>query len=236
MGDSCLLPSSLSFTHTHTNMSHAALRIGDVAPDFESDSSTGPIKFHDYLGDSWGLFCSHPRDYTPVCTTELGALSRMLPEFNKRNVKVAAISVDSADSHKGWIKDINETQNTEVSYPIVADPNRKIANLYGMLDQTELDDTNLPLTVRAVFIVDPKKIIRLIIIYPASCGRNFDEILRCVDSLQLTSKVASTVTPANWKQGDDLIIAPTVSNAQATELFGNFKEVKPYLRFTAAPK
>jgi len=206
------------------------LRIGDKAPDFTASSQLGEFRLYDYLGNSWGILFSHPKDFTPVCTTELGQVGKLIPEFQKRNVKVAALSVDSAESHHGWIADINETQNTKVEYPIVADADRKVSVAYGMLDQTNNDNqTGLPLTVRSVFIVDPNKTIRLILTYPASCGRNFDEILRVVDSLQLTDSKKVT-TPANWKPGDDLIVAPSVNNDQAKELFGEFNQLRPYLR------
>jgi len=210
------------------------LRIGDIAPDFTADSSIGEFNLYKYLGDSWGVIFSHPADFTPVCTTELGYVSKMMPEFQKRNTKVCALSVDPADKHKGWIGDINETQHTDVQFPIVADADRKVSILYGMLDQTNLDkQTGLPLTVRSVFILDPTKKIRLTLTYPASCGRNFDEIIRTIDSLQLTDKKKVT-TPANWKQGDDLIVAPSVNNEQAKQLFGDFKQLKPYLRLVKA--
>jgi len=208
----------------------ATVRIGDVAPDFTAPSTVGEFNLYKYLGSSWGIFFSHPADFTPVCTTELGAVQRLLPEFEKRNVKVFAVSVDSVDSHHKWVKDINETQNVDLKYPIIADHDRKIATLYGMLDQTNLEkQTGLPVTVRSVFFIDPSKKVRLILTYPASCGRNFDEIIRCVDSLQLTDKNKVT-TPANWKKGDDLIVAPSVNNENAKQLFGEFKELKPYLR------
>jgi len=206
-------------------------RIGDITPDFTVAASTGgDLNWHEYISGSWGILFSHPADFTPVCTTELGTVAKLIPEFEKRGVKVAGLSVDSIERHDGWIKDINETQNTEVKYPIFADKDRTVAVKYGMLDQTELDkQTGLPLTVRSVFVVDPNKKIRLILTYPASCGRNFDEILRVVDSLQLTDKNKVT-TPANWKKGDDVIVAPSVSNEDATKLFGDFKTIKPYLR------
>lgn len=211
-----------------------ALRIGDDAPDFTVQSTVGEFTLSKYLQGSWGLFFSHPADYTPVCTTELGATQRLIPEFTKRNVKPFALSVDSVDRHTGWIKDINETQNVNVDFPIIADENRKVSSLYGMLDQTNLEkQTGMPLTVRSVFIIDPNLKIRLILTYPASCGRNFDEILRVIDSLQLTDKV-KVATPANWKKGDDAIIVPSVDNTKAKELFGEFKEVKPYLRTVSA--
>lgn len=213
-----------------------ALRIGDTAPDFEQDSTVGKIKFHEYLGNSWGVLFSHPADYTPVCTTELGEVSKRLADFQKRNVKPVALSVDAVDKHKGWVADINETQHTTVTYPIIADHDRHVSKLYGMLDQTNLDDKSLPMTVRAVFIIDPSKKVRLIIVYPASCGRNFNELFRVIDSLQLTtSKGGALATPANWEVGQDVIVAPTVNDAKAKELFGDFKTIKPYLRTTKAP-
>ena len=205
------------------------LKLGDTAPDFEVDTQIGKIKFHEFIGSSWSVFFSHPKDNTPVCTTELGSVSKFLPDFTKRNVKPIALSVDSVEDHKGWIKDINEVNNTEVTYPIIADPNREIATLYGMLDETNKDNTGMPLTVRSVFIIDPAKKIRLILTYPASCGRNFHEILRVIDSLQLTDSHKVT-TPANWNKGDDVIVAPSVSNDDAQKLFGEFTTVKPYLR------
>jgi len=206
-------------------------RIGDICPDFSAPASVvGTIKWYDYIAGSWAILFSHPADYTPVCTTELGAVAKLMPEFTQRNVKVAGVSVDPLDKHEGWIKDINETQHTEVKYPIISDADRSIAVKFGMLDQTELDkQTGLPLTVRSVFIIDTNKKIRLILTYPASCGRNFDEILRCIDSLQLTDK-SKVTTPANWKKGDDVIVAPSVSNEDATKLFGEFTTHKPYLR------
>eukprot|EP01098_Paradermamoeba_levis_P012527 TRINITY_DN549_c0_g1_i1.p1 TRINITY_DN549_c0_g1~~TRINITY_DN549_c0_g1_i1.p1 ORF type:complete len:241 (-),score=49.97 TRINITY_DN549_c0_g1_i1:39-734(-) len=207
-----------------------ALRIGDVAPDFVAETTSGNINFHEFIGDSWCLFCSHPADFTPVCTTELGELSKRLPNFQKRNCKVIALSVDGVEDHKNWIQDVNETQHTSLTYPIIADKDRKISQKYGMLDQTNLL-SGLPLTVRAVFIIDPKKIVRLILIYPASCGRNFDEIERVLDSLQLSSSSPVT-TPADWKVGEDVIVAPNVDDQKAKELFGEFATVKPYLRFT----
>jgi len=220
---------------TENNMAtQNVIRIGDIAPDFTADSSVEQFNLYKYLGDSWGILFSHPADFTPVCTTELGAMSKIMPEFQKRNVKVCAVSVDSVERHKGWISDINETQNTTVQYPIIADHDRKVSVQYGMLDQTNLDkQTGLPLTVRSIFIIDPSKKIRLTLTYPASCGRNFDEILRTIDSLQLTDKKKVT-TPANWKPGDDLIVAPSVPNEQAQQLFGDFKQIKPYLRLVKA--
>ena len=207
------------------------LRLGDKAPNFDAETTEGKINFYDYLGDSWGVLFSHPADYTPVCTTELGAVANYKKEFEKRNTKVLALSVDSVESHKGWIEDINETQNTDVNFPIIGDEDKKVANLYDMI-HPNADDT---LTVRSVYIIAPDKSIKLIISYPASTGRNFDELLRVIDSLQLTvnHKVA---TPANWKSGEDVVISPAISNEDAKKLFPKgFKEVKPYLRLTPQP-
>lgn len=209
----------------------STLRLGDKAPDFDAETSQGKINFYDYLGDSWGVLFSHPADYTPVCTTELGAVAKYKKEFEKRNTKVMALSVDSLESHKGWIDDINETQNTEVNFPIIADEDRKIADLYDMI-HPNADNTS---TVRSVYIIAPDRTIKLMISYPASTGRNFEELLRVIDSLQLTAykKVA---TPANWKSGEDVVISPSVSNEEAKELFPNgFKEIKSYLRMTPQP-
>ncbi|MFP2996574.1 peroxiredoxin [Spongiivirga sp. MCCC 1A20706] len=209
----------------------ATLRLGDIAPDFIAQSSEGTINFHEYLGDSWGVLFSHPADYTPVCTTELGTAAKYKDEFTKRNTKVIALSVDGLASHKGWINDINETQQTTVNFPIIADEDKKVSNLYDMIHPKA--DSNL--TVRSVFVIAPNKTIKLIITYPASTGRNFDELLRVIDSLQLTAyhKVA---TPANWEHGQEVVISPSVSNEEATVLFPKgFKEVKPYLRLTEQP-
>lgn len=207
-----------------------ALQLGDVAPNFTAETTAGTIDFHDYLGNGWGVLFSHPADFTPVCTTELGAVAKLSNEFAKRNVKVAAVSVDPLDSHNGWIGDINETQNTTVEYPIIADPHRTIASLYGMI-HPKADNT---LTVRSVFIIAPDKTIKLMITYPASTGRNFDEILRVIDSLQLTSK-HSLATPVNWQPGDDCIISPAVSNEDAAKRFPGYTTIKPYLRITKQP-
>lgn len=207
------------------------LRLGDKAPNFDAETSEGKINFYDYLGDSWGILFSHPADYTPVCTTELGAAAKYKDEFEKRNVKVLALSVDGVESHKKWIEDINETQNTTVNFPIIADEDRKISTLYDMIHPNA--DTTL--TVRSVYVIAPDKTIKLMITYPASTGRNFAELLRVIDSLQLTAnhKVA---TPANWKQGEDVVISPSISNEDAKKLFPKgFKEVKPYLRMTPQP-
>ncbi|TRO65464.1 peroxiredoxin [Christiangramia sabulilitoris] len=208
------------------------LKLGDKAPDFDAETSEGNINFYDYLGDSWGIFFSHPADYTPVCTTELGTVANYKAEFEKRNVKVIALSVDGMESHRGWIKDINETQNTTVNFPIIADEDRKVSDLYGMI-HPKADDT---LTVRSVFVIAPDKSIKMTLTYPASTGRNFDELLRVIDSLQLTAynKVA---TPANWKHGEDVVISPSVSNEEADKMFPKgYKEIRPYLRMTPEPE
>jgi alkyl hydroperoxide reductase subunit AhpC len=208
------------------------LRLGDTAPDFEAETTTGKIHFHEWLGDSWGILFSHPKDFTPVCTTELGYVGKLQPEFAKRNVKTIGLSVDPVASHKSWVSDIEETQGTKVNFPIIADPERKVANLYGMMHPAH-DEVY---TVRTVFVIDPKKKIRLMITYPQTAGRNFDEILRVIDSLQLTDK-HSVATPVNWKQGEDVIIVPSVSDEAAKAKFpGGWKTLKPYLRLTPQPK
>ncbi len=208
-----------------------ALRLGDEAPNFTAETTEGTINFHEWLGSGWGILFSHPKDYTPVCTTELGAMAKIVEEFKKRNVKVIAISVDQLDSHKGWIKDINETQNCTVSYPLIADPEKKVATLYDMIHPNALDN----MTVRSVFVIGADKKIKLMITYPASTGRNFDEILRVVDSLQLTANY-KVATPVNWKDGEDCIITPAVSDDDAKKLFPKgYKAVKPYLRVTPQP-
>lgn len=209
----------------------ATLRLGDIAPDFTAETSEGTINFHEWLGDGWGLLFSHPADYTPVCTTELGTVAKYTEEFNKRNVKVLALSVDGLESHKGWIGDINETQNTEVNFPIIADEDRKVSELYDMIHP----NSNDKLTVRSVFVIGDDKKVKLTITYPASTGRNFDELLRVIDSLQLTAyhKVA---TPANWKSGDDVVVSPAINTADAKKIFTKgVKEIKPYLRMTPQP-
>lgn len=209
----------------------ATLRLGDVAPDFTAETSEGTINFHEWLGEGWGLLFSHPADYTPVCTTELGTVAKYTDQFNQRNVKVAALSVDGVASHQGWIKDINETQNTTVNFPIIADEDKKVANLYDMIHPNA--DNNL--TVRSVFIIAPDKTIKLIITYPASTGRNFDELIRVIDSLQLTAyhKVA---TPANWQDGDDCVVVPAIKTEDIDAIFPKgYTEVKPYLRMTPQP-
>jgi len=208
-----------------------SLRLGDIAPDFKAETTEGTISFHEWLGDSWGLLFSHPSDYTPVCTTELGATSKLKGEFDKRNVKVLAISVDGLESHQGWIKDINETQNTYVNFPIIADPEKKIAELYDMIHPNASEK----FTVRSVFVIGPDKKIKLTLTYPASTGRNFDEILRVIDSLQLTANY-SVATPANWKDGEDVIIVPAIKDEDIPAKFpkGHTK-IKPYLRTTPQP-
>ena len=209
-----------------------SLHIGSVAPDFEQDSSEGKIKFHDWLGDRWGVLFSHPADFTPVCTTELGRVAKLKTEFDKRNVKPIALSVDPVASHKGWIGDIEETQSTKMNFPILADGDRKVSKLYDMI-HPEANDTQ---TVRSVFIIDPKKKIRLTITYPASTGRNFDEILRVIDSLQLTDNF-SVATPVDWKDGGDCVIVPSLKDpAVMKQKFPKgWKEVRPYLRLTPQP-
>lgn len=210
----------------------ATLRLGDTAPDFEQDSSAGKIKFYDYLGDSWGVLFSHPADFTPVCTTELGYTAKLADEFAKRNVKVIAVSVDDVPSHNGWIEDINDTQKTTVNFPILADADRKVSDLYDMIHP----NASTTATVRSVFVIDPNKKVRLTITYPASTGRNFNEILRVIDSLQLTDS-HSVATPVNWEDGDDVIIVPSIKDE--AELKAKFPKgytvVRPYLRITPQP-
>ncbi len=208
-----------------------SLRIGDIAPNFTADSSVGTIDFHSYLGDSWGVLFSHPADFTPVCTTELGRTAKLKGEFEKRNVKALAVSVDDADSHRSWIKDIEETQACTVDFPILADENRNISTLYDMIHP----NANATLTVRSLFVIDPDKKVKLMITYPSSTGRNFDEVLRVIDSLQLTSEY-KLATPADWKVGEKAIVVPTLTDEEATALFGEFETVKPYLRYTSVPK
>jgi alkyl hydroperoxide reductase subunit AhpC len=206
--------------------------LGDTAPDFTAATTEGEVKFHDWIGDSWAVLFSHPKDFTPVCTTELGYMARMKPEFDKRNVKIIGLSVDPVDDHRKWSKDIEETQGTAPNYPLIADPDRKIADLYDMIHP----NANNTLTVRSVFVIGPDKKVKLTITYPASTGRNFDEILRVIDSLQLTSK-HSVATPVNWKNGEDCIIVPTLSDEDAKKKFPQgWKPVKPYLRLVSQPK
>ena len=209
-----------------------ALRLGDEVPNFTQNSSEGEINFYDWAGDSWVVLFSHPADFTPVCTTELGTVAKLKPEFDKRGVKVIALSVDDADSHKGWIGDINETQSTNVNYPILADVDKKVSDLYDMIHPNSLNN----LTIRTVFIIDPQKKLRLSITYPASTGRNFDEILRVIDSLQLTDNY-QVATPVNWKDGDDCVIVPSLKDPEVLkEKFPKgYTEVKPYLRMTPQP-
>ncbi len=209
-----------------------ALRLGDIAPDFEQDSTQGRIRFHEYLGQSWGLLFSHPADFTPVCTTELGVTARLKPEFDKRDVKVLALSVDDRRSHDGWLPDIAETQGTAVNFPVLADPDRKVAALYDMIHPNADDKT----TVRSVFFIGPDKKVKAIITYPASTGRNFDEILRVIDSLQLTQQ-HKVATPVNWRKGEDVIIVPALKDeAEIQRRFpGGVKVVKPYLRLVKDP-
>src|SRR5215213_8258640 len=208
-----------------------ALRLGDIAPDFTAETTEGTINFHEWLGDGWGVLFSHPKDYTPVCTTELGMVAKLKPEFEKRGAKVIGLSVDPVDSHKGWEKDIEETQGTAVNFPMIADADRKVSDLYGMIHPNASDT----MTVRSVYVIGPDKKVKLMITYPASTGRNFDELLRVIDSLQLTSKY-SVATPVNWKDGDDCIIVPSVTDEQAKEKFpAGFTTVKPYLRITPQP-
>lgn len=205
-----------------------ALRLGDMAPDFTQDSTQGPISFSEWKGNSWAILFSHPADFTPVCTTELGMVARLKPEFDKRNVKAIGLSVDSLEKHADWAIDIEETQGSALNFPLLADSDRKVAQLYDMIHP----EASATATVRSVFIIDPKGVVRLTLTYPASAGRNFDELLRVIDSLQLTdnSKVA---TPVNWQQGDEVVILPTVSNEEADQLFPNgYRAVKPYLRLT----
>lgn len=207
-----------------------SIQLGDIAPNFISETSKGSIDFHEYLGDSWGVLFSHPADFTPVCTTELGRTAALQSEFSKRNVKAIAVSVDDVDSHKSWISDINETQNVNVDFPIIADSDKKVAHLYGMIHPNASETA----TVRSLFVIDPNKKVRLTITYPASTGRNFNEIIRVIDSLQLTDQ-HKLATPADWKQGEDCIVVPSVSTADAKNIFGEVNEVKPYLRYVKQP-
>ena len=216
------------------------LTIGDTAPDFEAQTTEGAIHFHEWLGDSWGVLFSHPKDFTPVCTTELGYMASIKPEFDKRNVKIIGLSVDAAEDHEKWARDIEETQGTAPNYPIIGDADFNVSKLYGMLgadvsgdpaDRTAADNQ----TVRNVFVIGPDKKIKLILVYPMTTGRNFDEVLRVIDSLQLTAK-HKVSTPVNWQQGEDVIIAGSVSNDEAKELFGEWEEPKPYIRIVPQPK
>ncbi len=218
-----------------------SLKIGDKAPDFTAETTEGTIKFHDWIGDSWCVIFSHPKDFTPVCTTELGYMAKLKPEFDKRNVKIIGLSVDSVKNHKGWLKDIEETQGAAVNYPLIGDTDLSISKLYGMLPagagkssegRTPADNA----TVRTVYVIGPDKGIRLMLSYPMSTGRNFDEILRVIDSIQLTAK-HQVATPVNWKQGDDVIIVPTVSDEAAKQKYpSGWKAPKPYLRIVPQPR
>ncbi|OYU82040.1 MAG: peroxidase [Flavobacterium sp. BFFFF1] len=209
----------------------ATLRLGDMAPDFTAQTTEGPLQFHDWLGDSWGVLFSHPADFTPVCTTELGTVAHYLPEFTKRNTKVIALSIDGLSSHYEWIKDINETQHTTVNFPIIADEDKKIALLYDMLHPNASEN----FTVRSVFVIGPDKKVKLTLTYPASTGRNFDELLRVIDSLQLTAQY-SVATPANWKDGERVVITPAVKDEDIAAKFPKgFERIKPYLRMTPQP-
>ena len=207
------------------------LRLGDNAPDFTAQTTEGTVRFHEWLGDGWGILFSHPADFTPVCTTELGVVAKLKAEFAKRNVKVIGVSVDPLDSHNGWVSDINETQNTTVNFPLIADPDKTVASMYDMIHPNEDDKA----TVRSVFVIGPDKKVKLTLTYPASTGRNFAEILRVIDSLQLTAH-HQVATPANWEDGEDCIIVPAVTDEEATEKFPRgFTSVKPYLRYTPQP-
>jgi alkyl hydroperoxide reductase subunit AhpC len=216
-----------------------ALKLGDTAPDFEADTTEGRIRFHDWIGDSWAVLFSHPKDFTPVCTTELGYMASIQSEFERRNTKIIGLSVDTTSDHEGWVRDIEETQGHAPNYPIIGDADFEISKLYGMLpaetsgdakDRTPMDNQ----TVRNVFVIGPDKKVKLIFVYPMTTGRNFDEVLRVIDSLQLTAK-HKVSTPVNWKRGEDVIIAGSVSNAEAKELFGEWEEPKPYIRIVPQP-
>ena len=215
-----------------------ALQLNDTAPDFQAQSTDGPISFHDWIGDSWAVLFSHPKDFTPVCTTELGYMASIKPEFDKRNTKIIGLSADPIDKHSDWAKDIEETQGTAPNYPIIGDPELKISKEYGMLPaDAEPHDARTPAenqTVRNVFVIGPDKKVKLILVYPMTTGRNFDEVLRVLDSLQLTAK-HKVSTPAQWKQGEDVIIAGSVSNDEAKEIFGEWEEPKPYIRIVPQP-
>jgi thioredoxin-dependent peroxiredoxin len=215
------------------------LSLNDTAPDFEAETTQGKIKFHDWIGDSWAVLFSHPKDFTPVCTTELGYMAKLAPEWEKRNVKVIGLSVDAAENHEKWAGDIEETQGSRPEYPIIADTDFNVSKLYGMLPASTSGDTGTRTpadnqTVRNVFVIGPDKKIKLILVYPMTTGRNFDEVIRVIDSLQLTAK-HRVATPVNWKQGDDVIIAGSVSNDEAKEIYGEWKEPKPYIRIVPQP-
>ncbi len=208
-----------------------SIQLGDIAPDFTQDSTSGPIKFHDWIGNGWAVLFSHPKNFTPVCTTELGAVAKLKPEFDKRNVKVLGLSVDPLSNHDKWSKDIEETQGAKLNFPLLADADKMVSNLYGMIHPNASDT----MTVRSVFVIGPDKKVKLTITYPPSTGRNFDEILRVIDSLQLTANY-KVATPVNWEDGQDCIILPSINNDDAKKLFPKgFKELKPYLRTTPQP-
>ncbi|KAB8274049.1 thioredoxin-like protein [Aspergillus minisclerotigenes] len=212
------------------------LRLGSTAPNFKAQTTHGEIDFHEFIGDSWAILFSHPADFTPVCTTELGAFARLKGEFDQRGVKMIGLSADKLDSHGEWVKDINEVGNTNVQFPIIADPDRKVAFLYDMIDQRDLDniaEKGIPFTIRAVFIIDPAKKIRLTMLYPASTGRNSAEVLRVIDALQTADK-KGIATPIDWTVGEDVIVPPSVSTEDAKKKFGEVRELKPYLRYTKA--
>jgi alkyl hydroperoxide reductase subunit AhpC len=216
-----------------------ALQLGDTAPDFQADSSEGPISFHDWAGDSWVVLFSHPKDFTPVCTTELGYMAKIKPEFDKRGVKIIGLSVDPSEDHERWAKDIEETQGMAPNYPIIGDANYEVSKAYGMLQASVEGDPHARTpadnqTVRNVFVIGPDKKIKLILVYPMTTGRNFDEVLRVIDSLQLTAN-HRVATPVNWQQGDNVIIAGSVSNDEAKEIFGEWEEPKPYIRIVPQP-
>jgi len=216
-----------------------ALQIGDTAPDFEAETTEGRIRFHDWIGDSWAVLFSHPKDFTPVCTTELGYMARIKPEFDRRGVKIIGLSVDSAGDHEAWARDIEETQGTAPNYPIIGDNDFEVSKLYGMLPSETSGDAKARTpadnqTVRNVFVVGPDKKVKLILVYPMTTGRNFDEVLRVIDSLQLTAK-HKVSTPVNWQQGDDVIISGSVSNDEAKEIFGDWDSPKPYIRIVPDP-
>ena len=217
-----------------------SLRIGDTAPDFEVDSTQGRIRFHEWIGDSWAVLFSHPKDFTPVCTTELGYMARLKPEFDRRNVKIIGLSVDATDDHERWADDIEETQGARPNYPLIGDKDFVVSKLYGMLPAATSGDarSRTPadnMTVRNVFVVGPDKKVKLVLVYPMTTGRNFDEVLRVIDSLQLTAK-HKVATPVNWRQGEDVIIAGSMNNDEAKQVFGSWKEPKPYLRIVPQPK
>lgn len=221
----------LTSGHTHRKADPMTLRLGDIAPDFTAPTTQGTISFHEWLGDSWGVLFSHPKDFTPVCTTELGYVAKLLPEFTARNTKVIGLSVDPVESHERWETDIAETQGTAVNFPMIGDPDRTVADLYDMIHPNASDT----FTVRSVFVIGPDKKVKLTLTYPASTGRNFDEILRVIDSLHLTAK-HKVATPANWKQGEDVIIGAVVSDEEAATLFPNgWTALKPYLRIVPQP-